>query len=605
MTGTLALGSSTQSTTPGMGILVHDLRNYTPSQDMFGDQQVNWYFYNVPNYGWRSIMHTKGWTGSYAAWEIAGPANNSLDTNFLLRSYYSTSASNWLAILHSDNYTSYTVTKTGSGASGTWNININGTAAGIHTSTPTLAAGVEYGTISVKENANGSLGDSYLALRTALDFQWYNSNWQIGNLRSGSTPSAGFGFACKQEGEDSFTLKAYITPNSEFILQDSTLQASLKPNNVSNHGNLCLVGSQRGVYYGIHLGDTTNYMTVMSGDEHQGLYNPVNSKWILYYNRTNNKIGLGTSNLSSSSITVVGSVDVSGLSSFHDLLTIYKSEKYYQIGCQNSSWAHHSTDASNGHWFNKDIAVQGNIYCGNSYNTKVLTVAGDRMTGTLTRDATSTSWIDVSHGHGAIIYLDKPAVNGGATVCWGVKTNTGAWGCGNLSGNDNLYFVWGSDTNYSAGNNSATSSIYMHPNGVLYGAAWNDYAEFRTTVYAKAGEVVVENGDGTMHRSCKRLEPAASIVSDTYGFAIGETEKCGTPIAVAGRVLAYPYEDRYSYKAGDAVCSAPDGKVSKMTREEMVIYPNCIIGYISEIPEYEVWGQTDVPVNGRIWIKVV
>lgn len=600
MTGTLRLGQSDEGTSPGLGIHIHDLRNYTPSQDMFGDQQVNWYFYNVPDYSWRSIMHMKGWTGSYAAWDIAGPATNNLDTNFLLRSYYSTSASNWLAILHSENYTSYTVTKTGSGASGTWSINIHGTAAGIHTSTPTLALGVEHGTISVKENANGSLGvDNFLALRTALDFQWYSSNWQIGNLRSDSTPSAGFGFACKQEGENSFTLKARITPDSEFILYNSTLNASLKPNNVSSWGNLCLTGTQKSGYYGIHLGDTTNYMTVMSGDEHQGLYSPANGDWILYYNRENDRIGLGTSSLHDCSVTIAGSLATTAG------IIIYSSNKYYQIGCQNSEYAHHSTNASVGHWFNKDVAVQGNIYCGSSYNTKVLTVAGDRMTGTLTRNATSTSWIDVSHGHGAIIYLDKPATNGGATACWGVKTNTGAWGCGNLSGNDNLYFVWGSDANYSAGTNTASSGIYMHPNGVLYGAAWNDYAEFRTTAYAKAGEVVIENGDGTMHRSYKRLEPAASIVSDTYGFAIGETEKCGTPIAVAGRVLAYPYEDRYSYKAGDAVCSAPDGKISKMTREEMVMYPNCIIGYVSEIPEYEVWGQTDVPVNGRIWIKVV
>ena len=34
----------------------------------------------------------------------------------------------WFTILDSNNYTSYTVTKTGSGASGTWNINISGTA---------------------------------------------------------------------------------------------------------------------------------------------------------------------------------------------------------------------------------------------------------------------------------------------------------------------------------------------------------------------------------------------------------------------------------------------------------------------------------------------
>lgn len=38
---------------------------------------------------------------------------------------------NWHTLLDSSNYTNYTVTKTGSGASGTWNININGTAKAI------------------------------------------------------------------------------------------------------------------------------------------------------------------------------------------------------------------------------------------------------------------------------------------------------------------------------------------------------------------------------------------------------------------------------------------------------------------------------------------
>lgn len=44
----------------------------------------------------------------------------------------------WSKFLHSDNYTSYTVTKTGTGASGTWGINISGNAA---TATSATTAG--------------------------------------------------------------------------------------------------------------------------------------------------------------------------------------------------------------------------------------------------------------------------------------------------------------------------------------------------------------------------------------------------------------------------------------------------------------------------------
>jgi len=99
--------------------------------------------------------------------------------------------------------------------------------------------------------------------------------------------------------------------------------------------------------------------------------------------------------------------------------------------------------------------------------------------------------------------------------------------------------------------------------------------------------------------------PACAIVSDTFGFAIGETNKAKTPLAMAGRVLAYPNEDRNSYKPGDAVCSGPHGTVSKMSQEEKIAHPECIIGYVSCVPTYEIWGEKNTKIDGRIWIKVV
>lgn len=141
--------------------------------------------------------------------------------------------------------------------------------------------------------------------------------------------------------------------------------------------------------------------------------------------------------------------------------------------------------------------------------------------------------------------------------------------------------------------------------GQVYGAVWNDYAEYRQTKkYVQPGYCVIETGKGDLIKSSERLQPGANIVSDTFGFAIGETEQTKTPLAVSGRVLAYPYEDRDSYQAGDPVCSGPNGTISKMTREEVREYPDRIIGTVSEIPNYEVWGTGNVKVNNRIWIKV-
>lgn len=149
------------------------------------------------------------------------------------------------------------------------------------------------------------------------------------------------------------------------------------------------------------------------------------------------------------------------------------------------------------------------------------------------------------------------------------------------------------------------SSVYMSSN-VLYGAAWNDYAEYRQSDITQPGRCIIENGDDTLSLSIERLQRGAEIVSDTFGFAIGETDDCKTPIAASGRVLAYPFEDREEFKShiGYPVCSGPNGTVSIMTDEEEQLYPSRIIGYISAVPDYETWGTGNVKVNGRIWIRI-
>lgn len=137
----------------------------------------------------------------------------------------------------------------------------------------------------------------------------------------------------------------------------------------------------------------------------------------------------------------------------------------------------------------------------------------------------------------------------------------------------------------------------------VYGAVFNDYAEYRMAI-ANAGRCVIEKGDGTLALSTQRLQLGGNIVSDTFGFAIGETNNAKCPIAVCGRVLAYPNEPTWTYQPGAAVCSGPNGTISLMTREEIKEWPDAIIGYVSEVPTYETWGTDNIKVNGRIWIKV-
>lgn len=112
--------------------------------------------------------------------------------------------------------------KTGEGAGGTWQINIGGTATSISSATPTLSTGIENNAITVKTNDNGSLGSNNLAIRSALDFRWYDTNWQVGNLRGGSTNSEGFGFSYSNDGGSTYALKSYIDTNGNYVGNAST-----------------------------------------------------------------------------------------------------------------------------------------------------------------------------------------------------------------------------------------------------------------------------------------------------------------------------------------------------------------------------------------------
>ena len=205
----------------------------------------------------------------------------------------------------------------------------------------------------------------------------------------------------------------------------------------------------------------------------------------------------------------------------------------------------------------------------------------------------------------------------GATTAANARTNLGACGYttvsslsiadftstaylpltgGTLSGQLTLQAALSGTTATFSGNITAAT---------VNGAVWNDYAEYRAIdASAPAGYCVVEKGNDELTVSTRRLEPAAYIVSDTFGFSIGKTAKARCPVAVSGRVLAYPFEDRDSYKPGDPVCAAPGGRVSKMTRKEAASFPDRIIGTVSAVPDYETWGENEVKVNGRIWIKV-
>lgn len=182
-----------------------------------------------------------------------------------------------------------------------------------------------------------------------------------------------------------------------------------------------------------------------------------------------------------------------------------------------------------------------------------------------------------------------------------------------------IYGDYGSGTLYTRSGNPSDVGGSGSWNGwyrlwkegdAVTGAVWNDYAECRQSDCSEPGRVVFEKGDDTLTKTEKRLQHFAGVISDTWGFSQGETDKAKTNIAVAGRVLVYTYQDRNNYKPGNCVCAAPNGTIDIMTREEIIKFPDRIVGIVSCVPDYEEWGggknadRDPVKVNGRIWIKV-
>ena len=266
-----------------------------------------------------------------------------------------------------------------------------------------------------------------------------------------------------------------------------------------------------------------------------------------------------------------------------------------------------STGSSNGtisvntNGTSANVAVKGlgsNAYTSTAY----LPLAGGTMTGRITGPTTNGSWISTTKQ--GCLHMGTAASGGSAAAVISMKTSSGSWSLAGLSGSNNLYFVWGSDTNYNNSTNT-TASTYITSDAKIYGAVWNDYAEYRSqNETIEPGYITYCDDDGKLKKTVERLQKYEGVVSDTFGFAIGETDDCKTPLAVSGRALVYCDPEEEHFHSGDCVCAGPNGLAYRMTREEIIEFPDRIVGVVSEIPTYETWGTGNVEVNGRIWIRI-
>ena len=359
----------------------------------------------------------------------------------------------------------------------------------------------------------------------------------------------------------------------------------------ANVSEVALINKQGFIIPGVDTTDRYFRATNSNGSiglltsTNQGLYDYTNSKWILYHNKSDginyfnglatkatqdkNGLQIDTNYLKLSGGTMSGKITFK--------FTTSKPAKGTRLPVlsgqyQNGSGAYYSTDL-----------------------VDMIGTASTNVNNAAVRFGSTNGATFITSGEGGRVFPSK--------------LNSNLVDCENISFcADGGFNFWG-----NISNDGSTYTSYMNMSGTkitayqpLYGAVWNDYAEFREGDTIEAGHCVIEVGDDTLITSTERLMPGANITSDTFGFAIGETEQAKTPIAVSGRVLAYPYESREEFKKniGRPVCSGPNGTVSIMTDEEYRDKGYCAIGTISAVPDYEEWGTGKVKVNGRVWIKV-
>ena len=132
--------------------------------------------------------------GGDTMWQVQGTYGTSGNGTLYFRQGYNGSWGNWLTMLSSSNYNNYSPTLTGGGASGTWGINVTGTAG-----SETLATVVSRGNSTgggrpiVLDNGGGAI------ITTASAGGWAMGTYYKG---SGGTTLAGFG---AYGGNDSLT----------------------------------------------------------------------------------------------------------------------------------------------------------------------------------------------------------------------------------------------------------------------------------------------------------------------------------------------------------------------------------------------------------------
>lgn len=442
----------------------------------------------------------------------------------------------------------------------------------------------------------------------------HDGGWLIGRRGAAGSVSGAIGdFTIEEQDSSGVNLTIHKDSNGATLqgLMRSTVGFQVQRTAGDGCG-LGLYGSSGHNSYGIHMSRTASYGTFghVTGDwaTYFCFEGNVNRGWIFKHAGSNVFSINGSGTLSTR-------VNNPAINFRPDNVTYYTTASYQTAGNEALVFAAKNavtsfifvngedsiTNNASDRWYSLTPGLQvknncvaiGKLIASGTIPTYKLEVAGTSyFTGKMQVNAPIFGYNYTNSNNAAAFIWDKPGSN---------YTGMGANGA-----SDTIYFSactidgsWVPSYKQKWVFNGAVSA------DTVAGAVWNDYAEYRDQIETiEPGYCVASTNSGKIYKTTEKFQTCDGIVSDTFGFAIGQTEESKTPLAVAGRVLAYCEGNRYDYNAGDTVCAGPDGKVCKMTRDEIKEYPDRIIGHVSEIPEYEIWGTGNVQVNGRIWIKI-
>ena len=389
----------------------------------------------------------------------------------------STTFSGWATILTSSNYSSYTVTKTGGGASGTWGINVTGSAGS-----------VAWGNVSGRPSSlPASDVPAWAKASTKPSYSWS----EIGSKPSTFTPSSHTHNYLAIYGSRPADINFKTSTNGAGAMFHFVATSSTKTGKPPEDSNVLQMNWDN------NGGWDTQFAISNGSSPHSYIRSQNNGTWgnwttLLdssnYNNYSPSKTGSGASgtwgiNITGSSGSCTGNAatasnaskvnghtvnsDVPSGAKFTDTNTWRPLGTTADTACAGNdnrlsnarpasdvySWAKASSKPSYS-W--SEITSKPSTFTPASHTHAYIPLSGGTITGSIIRSS-GGSWISARN---------NVAVRGTATTkdSWnpvvGQATPNGYWTIGNLASNDNLAFSYTSNTNYNAGKNSA-ATVYL------------------------------------------------------------------------------------------------------------------------------------------------